>query len=195
MAVNARLPACRRASRRHLRGVALAAWLALTPVLAAAVDTEEQLALRVKAALMFNVIKFVAWPDAKLQKADTPIRVCVLEAEAEPFATILGDTVRGKTIDGHPLISDRSTRASELRDCHLVYVAGDDPARVHAALTELQGSSALVVYEHDETLREGTVRLLLVERKLRFEINAAAAERENLQISSKLLSLSIVVRR
>lgn len=169
--------------------------IALAPAAAQSRDSDEQLTLKVKAALLYNVIKFVSWPAARLPSADSPIRICTLEQSADPFTDILDETVRGKFIDGHPLISYHSNRAADLRDCHLVYAADTDESHLRAALAILAGTPTLVAYEYQETLSDGVVRLLIVDNRLRFEINMAAAERRQLQLSSKLLNLSIVVRR
>lgn len=198
--MNARLPADARsaACARSRRGLAAALLMLLSMLPAtaqAAADSDAQLALKVKAALLYNLVKFVSWPPSKLPGPDAPLRLCVLELVPEPLAATVDDTVRGKSVDGHPLVSYRSSRAADLRDCHLIYAAGGDEPRLRAALAALAGSGALLVHEHGETLSEGAVRLLVVDRKLRFEINVDAAERENLQLSSKLLSLSLVVHR
>lgn len=187
-----------RTERGIVRRCCCALLLAVLPFAAPAalaLDAEEELALKVKAALLFNIVKFVDWPPQKLARADTPIRLCVLEFAPDPLTAVLEDTVRGKSVDGHPLVIYRSSRAAELRDCHLVYTNETDGLRLRGALSMLEGTSALVVHEHEEALRDGAIRLLVVDRRLRFEVNTAATARENLQLSSKLLSLAQVVQR
>jgi hypothetical protein len=53
---------------------------------------------RVKAAYLYNFVKFVEWPDAS-EKG--PVNICV--AGHNPFGHVLADTVRGESVDGRPL--------------------------------------------------------------------------------------------
>lgn len=152
---------------------------------ASADDTLEQ---RVKSAFLFNFAKFVSWPPGKLAGATDPIVYCVLERE--PLAPTLQDALSGKSVDSHPLVLRRVIRPEEMRDCHIAYLGTAEVSRLPA----LAGSAVLSVYDSDAPQRNGTIRFYLDERKVRFEINAAGAEREGLQISSRLLGVASVIR-
>jgi len=81
-----------------------------------------------------------------------------------------------------------------MRDCHVAYLGGIDPARLSAALDALAGASVLTVYEGADTLRGGAIRFFLEDRKVRFEINLGLARREHLELSSHLLNVARVVQ-
>lgn len=97
-------------------------------------------------------------------------------------------------MSGRPVEVRRLRRASEARECNVLFVAG--PARAtQEALAQLRGSSTLTVGDSPEFAHEGgVIRLYLVDDRVRFEINVDAAERAHLTISSKLLVLAHVVR-
>lgn len=160
---------------------------------AQAQSDEELLALKVRAAFLFNFIKFVNWPPSKFVKPSDPLQVCVLQPD--PFGDILQNTLADKSVDGHALTLRRSARAADLRSCHLVYLGETDPVKLNNELAQLAGNSILLVYENSETLAGGGVRFTVNDRKLRFEVNLAETDRESLQLSSKLLSLADVVRQ
>ncbi len=186
-----RAPTLRPRCRPRLTAALLAWLLAVCPALAAA--DEGALALKVKAAVLFNFAKFVTWPSSKFRSSDDPLLLCVLLPDA--LGNTLDESVRGKTVNGRPLKVRRAAQAAELRDCHLVYSSDERVDALTEALSTLSGHSVLVVHEYAQPLRDGSIRLLINDRRLRFEINVAAVEREQLQLSSKLLVLSDVVRR
>jgi hypothetical protein len=167
--------------------------LLLTLVFACGANADDVLELRVKSAFLFNFAKFTTWPAAKLAGTSDPIRLCVLEPD--PFGEILDSTVSGKSINGHPLVLRRASRAAELRNCDLVYVGTADPAMLGPALRELAGNSILVVYEGAAAMPNGAIRFTLVDQKVRFEVNLATVERESLQLNVQLLALSTIVRQ
>lgn len=174
--------------------LALLALALLTPSAAAAAGDMESdlLARKVKAAVLFNLAKFVTWPADKLSADGAPLRLCVLQPD--PFGGTLVEATRGKVVNGHPLQVAIVSQADELRSCHVAYTTERTESRLQSTVAALVGSSVLVVHEHELTMRDGSIRMYISNNKVRFEINAAQTERERLQLSSKLLGLSDVVR-
>lgn len=91
----------------------------------------------------------------------------------------------------------RTFKAQDVRSCQIVFISFSDEKRVRQTLNELSFSSVLTVAGvNGFTEWGGVVHLTLVNNKVSFEINAEAAERSRLRISSKLLSLArVVIRR
>lgn len=180
----------RRLSRCCIKG---GCWLALLLLVrVAAAHADDSLEQRVKAAFLFNFAKFVSWPAAKLPGAADPILFCVLERD--PLGSTLEATLAGKTIDRHPLLMRRVSRPEELRDCQIAYLGAVDVSRAPAPFEMMAGGSVLTVYDADAAQAGGIVRFYLDERKVHFEINEAAAAREGLQVSSRLLGVARVIR-
>lgn len=172
-------------------GVLLFSALWTAPVQAQ--PAEDTLALQVKAAFLFNFVKFATWPATKFSTSSDPIILCVLEPD--PFGAILDITLKNKSVNDRKLVLRRSTRATDLRNCHLVYLGASDSSTLSAELRQLSGNSILLVHDNPETLPGGGIRFLVADRKIRFEVNLAAIERESLQLSSKLLALSSITRQ
>lgn len=180
------------ATRRKLLVVALLAGTALASNRAGADSTEVELEYRVKAAFLYNFAKFVSWPAEKFAGPQSPFEVCVLEPD--PFGTALDDTVRGKTVDGRPLLVRRASTVDSLRSCHLLYADNPSSPRIEEILNQLAASAVMTVHSGEHTLPGGVARFYLDDRRVRFEINAASAERANLQLSAKLQSVATIVR-
>ncbi len=172
-------------------GLLLACAIA-APALAWGAGGEVDRVQQIKAAYLFNFARFVTWPPPKLTPGDKAILFCILEND--PLAPALDEVLQGKTIDTQRVVVRRVQRVDAMRECHVAYLGTVEPSRLASSLESLAGASVLTVYEGGDTLRTGAIRFFLEERKVRFEINVALAEREHLQMSSHLLNVARVVR-
>ncbi len=149
---------------------------------------------QVKAAFLYNFAKFVEWPAQTFRAADEPILFCVLAAN--PFGDALDQVIRGKAIDGHPLATRHPAYAASLSECRILFVAAGDVKKFRALAPQLRATPVLTVGEAGDFIPAGgVVNFKIQGGKVRFEINVEAAERQQLRISSKLLSLAEVVKK
>lgn len=78
--------------------------------------------------------------------------------------------------------------------CNILFLSHDESLRQAAVLKSLRGQPVLTVGETDNFLSGGgMIRLRLDEDKIRFDINAGAADSSQLKISSRLLLLATTV--
>lgn len=152
---------------------------------------DDSLEFKIKSAFLFNFARFVTWPADKYPSANSPITLCVLMPD--PLGRSLDEATIGKVVDGRAIELKRSSNVDAMQGCHIVFVSERDALQQGAALTALEGRGVMTVYESDVTLSKGVARFFLDQRKVRIEINRVAAQRESLQISAKLLSVSTVV--
>jgi hypothetical protein len=179
---------------RAVEIVMIAGWLAWqgprTAEGADAVFTEP----RIKAALVYNFAKYVEWPAQVFAQTNTPLVMGVLGDRT--IFEALEKTVAGRTIDGHPVTVRYLDQAPGTSECHVLFVGASDRDRESAALAQTKAKPVLTVGEGEDFLSQGgVVRLLMVERKLRFHINLAAARDKQLGINSQLLRLADQVVR
>jgi YfiR/HmsC-like len=159
--------------------------LALVLALAASAALQAQeipLEYRVKAAFLFNFAKFIEWP---ADSDSGPLQICV--AGRNVFGDALVDTVRGENINGRPL-AVRVILEPE-PGCHIIFVPRG--ATTAAYLRAARSSPSLTVGEMPDFIAQGgIVNFTLEGTSVRFEIDAEAAERVGLRISSRLLRLA-----
>ena len=149
---------------------------------AAAGAQDVPLEYRVKAAYLFNFAKFVEWPAAA---AADPITICV--AGRNVFGEALSETIRGETINGRAL-AVRVIIEPEA-GCQIVFVPRG--AAASAYLGAARTSPSLTVGESPDFIEQGgIVNFTLEGANVRFQIDAGAAERAGLRISSRLLRLA-----
>jgi hypothetical protein len=132
----------------------------------------------VKAAFLFNFLKFVDWPEAH----DGPWVIGVVASN--PFAAVLEDTVRGKTVKGFPVVVKRLASLTGARGCHIIFA----PMPVQATFAPPPG--VLTVGDDPHFLDAGgIVSFYLEDDRVRFEIHANTAKTAGLRISAQLLKL------
>ena len=141
----------------------------------------------VKAAFLLNFTKFVEWPPSAFAEPQSPLAICLLGND--PFGRVLDDVVQNETINGRPLTIRRIGQPPAPQLCHVLFI---DPALKEPA--KLLGSlppGVLTVGEGDRFLRDGGMIAFVIDnRRVRFDINQAATESNELKLSSKLLSVA-----
>ncbi|MEO8370306.1 MAG: YfiR family protein [Candidatus Solibacter sp.] len=142
---------------------------------------------QVKAAYLLNFTRFVAWPATAFADPDVPLTICILGED--PFGATLDRVVEGETVDGHRLAVQRLQRTPASKSCHVLYVAAGE--REQAKLLRGLDHETLTVGEGEGFLRAGGVLAFVLEdRRVRFSINLAAANRSDVKLSSKLLNVA-----
>jgi hypothetical protein len=155
-------------------------------------DEQPPLEYQVKAAFLYNFAKFVDWPPQKVGPPDSPLIIGVLGKD--PFGGALEAVVAGKKFDQHTLIVRHVSGPAEARTCHLLFISRSEDNRLAAILKELRNSATLTIGESDKFIADGgIINFIIVDNKVRFEINPEAAGQTGLRISSKLLHVARVV--
>jgi hypothetical protein len=147
---------------------------------------------QVKAAFLLNFTRFIEWPATAFADAGSPFTMCVLGKD--PFARALDDVIEGETAGGRKLSIRRINEPPAPRACQIVFIdAGDkDLRKIISAL----GPGVLTVGEGAGFVREGGIIGFVIDnRRVRFDINQSAADRAELKLSSKLLSVARAVER
>jgi hypothetical protein len=153
-------------------------------------DVEEY---QMKAAIIYNLAKFVEWPSNTFKNPTDPITSCVLGDS--PFGRSLDLQLNGKPIDDRKFVVRHVSEISQARGCQILMITNSAQKR-RSNLNEIKTSGILTVGEADGFASEGgIVNLKLESGKVRIQINVEAAEREGLRISSRLLNLAQIVKK
>ncbi|MBN1909862.1 MAG: DUF4154 domain-containing protein [Pirellulales bacterium] len=147
----------------------------------------------IKAAYLYNFARYVNWPDGTFANDDSPLVIGVLGEN--PFGNALQTIAERKKIDGRRLVIRQFSSLDQYTTCHVLFVVWNiNEEEQKAVIKRLGGSHVLLVGETPDFTKEGgVVSFYIEENRVRFEINVAAARRESLKISSKLLNLAKLV--
>ncbi len=144
---------------------------------------------QVKAAFLFHFVQLVDWPAGSLGNDINPVTVCTIGED--PFHGDLESTLAGQSVGTRPFSVRHLKPAEVFQGCQVLFVGRHDAARLDRLLVELKDGPILTVGESDGFVQQGgMIGFLLVDNKIRFEINLQAAERAKLKISSRLLLLA-----
>lgn len=153
-----------------------------------AARAQEPTEFAVKGAYLAKFGDYVEWPAAARPGPGAPFVIGILGED--PFGPQLDQFIHQRTIQGHPVHLRRIREVDQIHQVQVLYVGGLESWRWEALREELRGRSILTVGEPGG--RAGAViTFVVVQGKVRFEIDRAAAERAELKLSSKLLALAV----
>ena len=151
------------------------------------ISQDVPLEYHVKAGFLYNFTKFVEWPEDAFGE-EASFSLCM--AELNPFGSVLQETIAGEAVAGRPVVV-RVANGSPA-GCHVLFV----PHAVSPApyLRQVRALPVLTIGESPVFIQQGGIVNFVQEaNKIRFEINAAAAARSKLMISSRVLKLARLI--
>lgn len=144
----------------------------------------------VKAAYLYNFIKFVEWPGEMAVSKQKNIDVCVLGAnpfDAQASTVLAAASTPALKI---ALVEERDVRAAA-GHCHIVYISRAEEGRVRDILDALKGSHALTVSDIEGFAeKQGMVGFGLAEGKVKLNVNTAALSQAGLRMDAQLLEVA-----
>ena len=172
-------------------------------------DSAQSREYQIKAAFLYNFIKFVDWPKEKMADSNEPITIGIIGSKnfVKALEPLIHKKIKNKNIsikyfevyeklkksqDDDDRQWDQKIEA--LKTCHVLMFCMCDSGRIENSsqiIKALKGSPVLTVGETDGFLESGgIINFLMEDKKVRFEINVTAAKKSKLKISSKLLRLA-----
>lgn len=147
---------------------------------------------KVKAAMIFKVLKFVNWPNEKNWNDDLKMDICILGLD--PFGSAI-DAINGKKIRNHTIRVRRFEQMDEsIVFCQVLYISTSMRMKLQEIFEILQGRNILTISDMDQFAHEGgIIELVVSANKIGFIINQLSIEKSNLHIASTLLSLASVI--
>lgn len=173
-----------------LRAAALAclgAWVSIAPC--AVADPGVNVT---KAEMLWNVAKFIQWPEAGVSQNHGPLVFTILGED--DLAAELANLLSTKTINGKPVFVRFARRAQDTRGSQMLYIAASETARLEEVLRDVADAPMLTVADTPGfAAHGGMIGFTSDGGRTRFEVNLTHAEHTGLRISAKLLALARVV--
>ena len=142
----------------------------------------------VKAAFVFNLTKYVEWP----QKTD---EIVIGFIGQDQTGEIFKKMLDGKTSDSRVIRVLLSPSDQDLARCSILYIADPSPKNVRAAFDQVRGKSILTVGDTETFVREGgMIGLMTVGEQIQIQVSLETVQASRLKISSRLLNIATLVR-
>lgn len=152
---------------------------------------------KVKAAFLYNFIKFVDWPKEKIADSNSiSIGIIGENPFGKAFEPLKDKRLKEKKVIIKPFGSFEETKQNAdeidtLRECHVLFVCRSEAEHFNEIIKSVKDHSVLTVGDTKDFLESGgIVNFLMEDEKVCFEIHNAAAKKAKLDIRSKLLRLA-----
>jgi hypothetical protein len=133
---------------------------------------------------------YIQWPTNLVGGTTnrSPWRIGILGAD--PFGESLAMAVQNRPVDGRDFEIVHALRADELLDCHIVYLATKDEAKLGAALTVFAHHPVLTVGEVDDFLKLGGMIRLDIDKRVKLSLNLDRTDAEGFKIRADMLEIA-----
>ncbi len=148
---------------------------------------------RVKAAFLYKFLGYAEFPANAFGDAGGPLLIAVVGSDE--MALELGRIAAGRAVAGRQILVRRIADNEAPPPAHLLFVAGADSERSARVLRAAPGAF-LTVTECDGGLRLGSViNFRIIDERVRFDVSLDAADRKNVKLSSRLLTVANRVQK
>ncbi len=149
---------------------------------------EEASEYQVKAAFLYNFAKLTEWPAGSFAGDQAPLTICVLGDN--PFGNAF-NAIRSKTIKNRPAAVREIADVEAAGGCHVLFISSSEQPHIDAILGSLGKRNVLTVSDMKRFAASGgMIGFVMVDEKIRFEINTRASNRAGLNVSSQILKLA-----
>lgn len=158
--------------------------MALASVLAQDRPTHE-----IHAAMLYNFIKYVQWPD---EGSGGEFVVGVI-GEDDVFNT-LKQWYDGKPKGSKKYVIKKLTSASDAASCQVVYIGKAKSRELDNVINSISGKSVLTITDGNGLAEKGScINFKVVNGRLKFELNQGTVASSNLKVSGQLSSMAILI--
>lgn len=170
---------------------ALAATLLLGAAQAHAQASEEA----VKAAFLPKFVRYIEYPETARPEAGQPFYLCIVGHD--PFGAAVDRAAASENVEGHAIAVRRfaDADAPAVAGCHAAFVADTDEQRTLQILTTLRRQATLTITDSRWSKARGMIHFAILDGRVRFYIDDAAAGARGITISSRLLALAVEVKQ
>jgi hypothetical protein len=143
----------------------------------------------VKAAFIYKFLGYTEFPPHAFSDANAPVVIGVVGSDE--MAAELVRIVAGRTINNRPLVVKQWRDGESGGAVHLLFVAGADGAHAARVLRQVPPGPVLLVTECGNGLQAGAIiNFRIVEERVRFDVSLDAADKNNIKLSSRLLTVA-----
>ncbi len=140
--------------------------------------------------IIYRLTKYVDWPGDK-KSGDFIIGIV---GDSPLYDELKGFTAN-KWVGNQKITVTKFTSAATFFSCHILYINDDKSSSIKKIVAATKGASILIVSESDGLARKGScINFIIVDERLKLEINKANIEDRHLDIASELLSLGTIIK-
>ena len=143
---------------------------------------------KIKAAYINQFTHYISWPDSSGSKDDR-LSICILGKG------IVGEAL--KPLDKTPgakIAVSQLFKLNEVDGCHMLYITEPASGSMKQTLKYLSGKPVVTISSREHFVANGgMIGFVIINNKVRLEINLDVCRRSNINISAKLLEVALVI--
>lgn len=140
----------------------------------------------VKVAIIYKLLRFVEWPEAKLMEGE-PLKLCLWPGE--PYTQTFKE-IEGSRVASHVLLIEQLNDTSA-DSCHALFSSMEDRRTVNQWRAMSDGHPILTISDVENfAAQAGMVHLMMRDQRVVFSVNVKAMENARLRMSALVLNLA-----
>ncbi len=148
---------------------------------------------KIKAALLFNFLKYAKFPKGTYSSSSEPIQVLIVGKD--PFGPVLKKSLGKKKIGGRSIQIRRVKSIPKDITAQLIFTSGLKPHEEKQLIAQLKDKPSLLVGESPGFAKAGGfINLYLDKGKVRFEIKSTRQSTTRIKLKAELLKLARIVK-
>jgi hypothetical protein len=150
---------------------------------------DAQVNYKLHSIFIYKFTQYIEWPD-KGAAGDFVIGVVgnsPIQAELEALAAT-------KKVGAKNIVVKKLSPTADLSICHIVFLAEGQSSHLANISTKLSGKPCLLISEVTNGAKKGAgINLIIVDEKMKFEMNKGTVENQGLKVSGDLVKLAVMV--
>jgi len=153
-------------------------------------DQSEEASTHLKAVYINNFIKYIEWPE-EAKSGNFILGVLgtnsILNTELQKTAASNNKKPENRKIEIMNLAA-----TSDAGKCHIVYILPNNSTQLSDVVTKVKNKNTLIVTEKPGMTELGAgINFVIVENKLKFELNKQNIENHKLKVASALVNFAV----
>lgn len=146
-----------------------------------------QVNYKIHSLFMYKFTQYIEWPS---NSGDFVIGV----VGSSPIIAELEAIAATKKVDTRTIVVKKMSSSSDFSGCQMVFISEGQSSNLPTISAKLQGKPVLLVTESPGAAKKGSgINFVIVDDKMKFELNKGAVEKQGLKVSGDLTKLAIVV--
>lgn len=161
---------------------------------AATIDMEAPHDYQVEAAMLYKFLAYVEWPATAFADDQSPYRIAVFGAS--DIEQELRQITADRTVNNRRIEVIKVSRIKQIDNPHMLFVDSRAEKYLPRLAKLARERSFLIITENDVELKEGSaINLRLVDGRIGFDVSLSDANKSNIKLSARLLSVASSVER
>ena len=143
---------------------------------------------RLKAVFLYNFTKYIEWHESA--SSDFIIGIAGPTAVQEA----LQDIAKANKVQNRRIVIREFDKPEEIEHCNILFISANFPYQLRSVVSRVDAGMVTVTEKAGSASLGADFNFVIVNDKLKFEVNMDAINQAQVKVSSQLLKLAIIVQ-